>query len=602
MAANVTSSRNNTSNVVGSFGKPRRKKLVEIVDVLAVVAAVVCFSVSIITVSPTTSTPYRLGLKRQLQIIGLTLNGMNQCLKRIYPRLFLSLEARFGKSSLQNYDAILRSSILSSHTDYLWRAVLAALILMPTGLSVAYKEFIQGSSSLKLHNTGGFYGLTAPGQVASAGHPEGPSVMVNATLPFILDSTDTTPPPFGELPKAYGFNMLLLSNTSAAFLDAPMPDYVSSIQSGLESGESQLVSAEVRATITTYNKSVERHREDTDFWDYYLNDQSDSTGGLSNTDLYNHHGLRFLINNFGDGVDASWCFLAVTPEGTNNDENTAYFIAQSLMFNTRRDLCHGTWSVTNEYIQLVDGRCDLPPLAYEDQYIITNNTLAFTNFYPALLTEYLGKFATTRNQSEWRVPVFTGVTAAMYWSRITTLNGYYVGVSKPIDYANKNPHYFTKTVYYHVMDEIVSIKPTMNASWALYLILVSQPCLVVICFLAGLFFYRTPIGRGFGIIAILAGVRHESLELLKGASLSGQVKKPVRLKIELNDSTESGGNGVTPEISYIVGGEGRNASLPPTLRPRMPFTGSKHTGGAAEAFGSRRRVHGGTQYEMLSRS
>lgn len=89
--------------------------------------------------------------------------------------------------------------------------------------------------------------------------------MVNATLPYIQAATNDSPPQFSELPKAYGFNTLLLSNTSAAFLDAPMPEYVSYMEQNLTEGETWLISACVHATITTYNSTPESHRDDDDF-------------------------------------------------------------------------------------------------------------------------------------------------------------------------------------------------------------------------------------------------------------------------------------------------------------------------------------------------
>ena len=51
--------------------------------------------------------------------------------------------------------------------------------------SVAYKEFIEGSHNSTLEDTGGQYGLAAPGQVANLEGHIGVALMVNATLPFL---------------------------------------------------------------------------------------------------------------------------------------------------------------------------------------------------------------------------------------------------------------------------------------------------------------------------------------------------------------------------------------------------------------------------------
>ena len=69
---------------------------------------------------------------------------MNLCLNVIAPKIFLMFEARFGHSYIQNYDAILRSSIVLSHTDLLWRAVLLTMIALPNGLRLGSIKFIRG--------------------------------------------------------------------------------------------------------------------------------------------------------------------------------------------------------------------------------------------------------------------------------------------------------------------------------------------------------------------------------------------------------------------------------------------------------------------------
>lgn len=107
--------------------------------------------------------------------------------------------------------------------------------------------------------------MAAPGTLLSAGGTPrggiiGISAMLNGTLPITrAAANDSSPPPFSGLPKAYGFNTLLLLNTSTAFLDAPMLDYVSSIQKNLNDGETWTLTAQVHATITRYNPTPESH-------------------------------------------------------------------------------------------------------------------------------------------------------------------------------------------------------------------------------------------------------------------------------------------------------------------------------------------------------
>ena len=63
---------------------------------------------------------------------------MNRCLNAIAPKVFLMFEARYGHSYIQNYEAILRSSSVLSHTGSLWRVVLLIMIALPYGLRSGY--------------------------------------------------------------------------------------------------------------------------------------------------------------------------------------------------------------------------------------------------------------------------------------------------------------------------------------------------------------------------------------------------------------------------------------------------------------------------------
>lgn len=72
------------------------------------------------------------------------------------------------------------------------------------------------------------------------------------------------------------------------------------------------------------------------------------------------------------------------------------------------------------------------------------------------------------------------------------------------------------------------------------------------------------------LIAILAGVRKESLRLLWGASMSGRVSKPIKMQIAVDDPHITTGKPAPPEVEYIIGGQDANDSLSSTLRYRSP--------------------------------
>jgi hypothetical protein len=71
--------------------------------------------------------------------------------------------------------------------------------------------------------------------------------------------------------------------------------------------------------------------------------------------------------------------------------------------------------------------------------------------------------------------------------------------------------------------------------------------------LASMLMMSTPIDRGFGLISILAGIERNSLSVLKGASLSGELRGDARLRI---DAIEPG-----KSVSYTISSskEGRRS-------------------------------------------
>lgn len=163
-----------------------------------------------------------------------------------------------------------------------------------------------------------WYGLTAaPGLTSYATLKFGPSYMANATLPFIMASPDPTT----QFPQTYGFNNLVISNTSSAFLDAPLPEQVLSLQQSLQKDitSSFTLTADVHATVTTYNHSIEESRGDDAFWDFYLNQRGrNSTPGFFSTvidtaDLCSGRALGMLTGD--DKADASWMVLSFFKTG-----------------------------------------------------------------------------------------------------------------------------------------------------------------------------------------------------------------------------------------------------------------------------------------------
>ena len=100
----------------------------------------------------------------------------------------------------------------------------------------------------------------------------------------------------------------------------------------------------------------------------------------------------------------------------------------------------------------------------------------------------------------------------------------------------------------------------------LYLILPIQSALYLLIFLLGFIQYDSPLDSKFGMITILAGIRPDTLPLLKGACISGELKKPLPLAIltEGIPAIEYKGKS-KPQVEFeldVLGTANRNKYLP----------------------------------------
>ena len=294
----------------------------------------------------------------------------------------------------------------------------------------------------------GFYGLTRPSGI-SENSRVGTSLMVNATLPFMFSAQDNRPLP--SMPQADGYNTLLLSNDSVAYLDTPMPNYIDQLQSGLNVDDAYMITADVHATITTYNKSIEGHQNNSDYWRHYLNQMGikpsnpiDVGNVIGSADAYTGHRLGLMVNSFA-ARNASRCFLSFFP--ANSNDILADFAASALSFDTRRDPCKDTWRITYNSFELVNGSCNGPALADTSQDLFYHNSFAFGVYYLPMLMEYLGAFSDIRNESHWLLPTFTTTVASMYWSRATVMNGYHPNLGKL-------PQYYSDPGAFNIIREL----------------------------------------------------------------------------------------------------------------------------------------------------
>ena len=530
------------------LGKPIRKKKIRIPDVLITLLSLLCLVTAIVTVA-NESISWRLGVgNRQLIVLGFLLSIMNLCLGSVAPTLFLLLEAKFGPSTIQNYDGILRNRPLSSRLSLTWRMTLGLMLALPIGLSVAYKTFLGGESVMMvdaMSYTGNesYYGMSVPPGLQSLGEKIGIWLFFNATLPFAVASSSIngSEPLLPARPQAYGFNVLLLNNQSTAMLDIPQPSYISAVQSLLAGGESWNTTAQVIATVATFNNS--RAENETKYKSYL---ESFCVAGENSSGAYTHQSLMdgwcvVLLDHASPG-DQSLQYVGLMPDpGIDYTPACSEFSDYAQGYDINRQLCNGTWSITRGGIQLVGGSCTGVVLPSDKQLVVTNNSLFPGIWYMSPLAEFLGDFGTKRNQSAWKGSYMAIGMAAMLWSRITALNGAgNVGNPHVASGIFSGVTYEDAGLIYPVNDTVAYIRPTLRKSSLLYAILILQPLLIFVILGLKLKFHSMPLDQGFGLISILSGVERGSLNIFSGAALSGELQKAVRLVMQPVQDNEKG--------------------------------------------------------------
>ncbi|KAL9614154.1 MAG: hypothetical protein Q9167_001364 [Letrouitia subvulpina] len=492
------------------------------------------------------------------------LSVMGLCTKYLIPSLLIVAESRFGASRLQNYLAFLQNSTLEAHTQFGWRTLLLTFTILPIALSLGYKEFLGGIASREMSNTGGEYGMTAPDGLSSNDILKfGPTYMTNATIPFLLATTTTT---FSAvtMPQAYGLNVLSLSNTSSAYLDMPMPDYMRSLQTQLNETNYFTLTAQVHGTVTSYNDSIEVNRNDAGFWNQFY-------GPLNLTSQPNLDQSKFYVGNLQSNklivllnsnrrrdqpdIDNSWSIISFVPVVPDLSVNfTADFEANAMLFNTRRRVCEGTWLVRNDSVKLTRGDCNMSSVP--DQGVFTDYNLDFYNYYGSTLVEFLAQLSTGKTERKevyvkgnpWRMSIFTTVVAGMYWSRSTAFMGY----DNPSIFDIR-PQRVQDEIYYHLSDTLISFRSTLQPDWKLYFVLAVFPVLATFILLINLVmsFFSHIDGGNFGVIALLGGVEKESLKIFDGASYSGALQKPVLMQVKPLSPIMNAERREVPQNQYI---------------------------------------------------
>ena len=237
-----------------TVGKPCSKPYISGMDAAAILVGLTALIVAVIVVW-NKSTAVTLGQTNQLVLVGFALTIMGLCAQRQIILVSLLLQVRLGQSTLQNFDALLRNTAFASHSSFLTRAILLFLLALPLGLSIAYKRFSGSRSAVYIRAQDSDWGfVTAPGWPSSG---NGLLLAVNAYVPFWEDPA---------VNRTYGYNLFVVSNTTAAVLDTPFPNMIQGLQARLRLGDSLQMKTTVNATISKNINLPSSQQDDPAFW------------------------------------------------------------------------------------------------------------------------------------------------------------------------------------------------------------------------------------------------------------------------------------------------------------------------------------------------
>jgi hypothetical protein len=507
-------------------GQPCRKTKFQNLDSVAVLISIFCLVAGIVVVSPSLMTSWHMGFKGQIVAVGFLIGIMNICAEQVVLGFFLALEARHGKSRLQHYNAILATKFLSPHVDTCWRVTIILFVALPLGLSAGYKQFLGGRSSAAVKPFSGLYGVSFPsiGDWTPMNDPIYLQVSSNAAFYDASNTDNPSKTGSNQYPVAYGYNVLLLANDTAALLDLPTEQYLQQIRSKLQEGETWQLSSSVDAYVAAQNSSAaEAVRKDDAYWTKTLNESSQGlVSYYLSQDANSYIGMLPVVGQ-------PFCWMGIFRGGPTsdsmysisiNDTNLYNFRKYAKLFSLSRQRCHATWQISASSMKLMNGVCDSVSHMNISQDVVNSQasgpmSITASPNLPHIFWPYVAE----RPNSTWLMPTYAVTTATSYWAR----GVYIIG-------ENNIPGYN----YTSVDEKILSARQTLDAVPLLYLCLAIQPVLTIAAWLIKLA-WSLPISGEFGMIAVLAGVNRSNLDILGGAGFSGQLKRPLRLEISLDE-------------------------------------------------------------------
>ena len=265
------------------------------------------------------------------------------------------------------------------------------------------------------------------------------------------------------------------------------------------------------------------------------------------------------------------------------------FQSEAVRIQLSRRLYQGTWNVTSTNISLISATA-LQHSSPVLQNVIQNNRFSLQQYYSPVVAEF--NWAWRNNLSNWvppssrmlnetlgyfpRVNLIPALAAAITWSRMVNLDGaerylnFTQGNLSPSDLPYDRYGYIP--AYWKDSSEISTVKSvvTLQRSWVLAAIIVFHPILTVLSLLGKTLLYSTPIGEGFGTISLMAGIERGTLDVLRGAALTGELSRDIKVRFITKPSEDLLGTGDRLSIQ-LDGSKLDNTRRSDCLEPRKLY-------------------------------
>ena len=515
------------------IGRPTKKPLLSVRDVGIIAVAHASCAVSLAAVwSPWIAV--RLGQNTQLQTLSFTIAIMFRSMSTQCRFVLPLIEARFGNSVLQSFDALLRNDLFAVRLGLPLRAILVALLLLQITLPLLDKEFSFGTSATPVSPPSMDFGMYAAPGLAPTGN--GLALAVNAYLPFWNEQ---------RIDATYGYHLYIKDNTSAALLDTPDPNVIAELQRNLSIGQSFRLSANVNGTV-----SEKLLISDTDSPLLDPRGRRVESEYLNKT-MYLSSLLCSAIFAPYDSTEYLYAGIYDCDEPTSTvDAFQPHLFRQAVRgYEQSRQCYHGVWNITSSNITLVGAH----RLLNQDQASCRNQSVLNL---PYVEIDWMFPLLTEFDWVWWPrdtdMDTLPALAASSAWARTVAILGLEQGTTLSWRQRQTRKYFspWRDEARYRSPDANVSMELgaiTLKRSAWLAVVLMLQPFLTTVAFLAKLLLYSVPIGEGFGLVSVLSGVsgNAEKLRILDGAGLSGSLSRDARLCFT---GTESGTDAASVSI------------------------------------------------------